>query len=141
MASNTLKRIGSASQYLVILAAVLVFAGWLVSTPSGFFGKADAIGYAVCHQISARSFHIGSFKLPLCARCSGMYLGAMTGLVFQAVVGRRRTKIPHWSILAALGVFLVAFGIDGANSYLYLIKQVSPGALPQIPNIYIPNNT
>jgi hypothetical protein len=44
-------------------------------------------------------------------------------------------------MIAILLVFVVAFGIDGANSYLYLLKQLRPGILPQIPNIYIPNNT
>jgi uncharacterized membrane protein len=141
MPKNTLKRIGAASKYLVIAAALLVFIGWLLNTPAGFFGKADAIGYAVCHRIGERSFHIGSYQLPLCARCSGMYLGAVTGLVFQSIIGWKRSKIPHWSILALLVVFVAAFGIDGANSYLYLLKQVSPGILPKIPNIYVPNNT
>jgi len=141
MPEINLKRIGAASKYLVVLAAILVLIGWLLNTPPGFFGKADAIGYAVCHRISERSFHIGSYQLPLCARCSGMYLGAMTGLVFQAIAGKRRQKIPHWSIISLLVVFFIAFGIDGANSYLYLLKQVSPGILPGIPNIYVPNNT
>jgi hypothetical protein len=70
-----------------------------------------------------------------------MYLGAVTGLVFQSIIGWKRLKIPHWSILALLAVFVVVFGIDGSNSYLYLIKQVSPGILPNIPNLYVPNNT
>ena len=126
---------------MVILAAVLVFIGWFVNTPPGLLGKADAIGYAVCHRISERSFHIGNYQLPLCARCSGMYLGAVIGLVFQSILGWKRGKTPHWSILAVLAVLFLAFGIDGANSYLYLLKQVSPGILPKIPNIYIPNNT
>jgi uncharacterized membrane protein len=141
MPNNTIKRIGAASKYLVIAAALLVLIGWFLNTPPGLFGKADAIGYAVCHRISERSFHIGSYQLPLCARCSGMYLGAVTGLVFQSVLGWKRLKIPHWSILALLVVFVLAFGIDGTNSYLYLLKQVSPGILPNIPNIYVPNNT
>jgi hypothetical protein len=29
----------------------------------------------------------------------------------------------------------------GRNSYLYLLKQTYEGFLPQIPNIYVPNNT
>ncbi len=140
MPNNTLKRIGASSKYLVIAATLLVFAGWLINTPPGFFGKADAIGYAVCHRIGERSFHIGSYQLPLCARCSGMYLGAVTGLVFQSIIGWKRLKIPHWSIIAVLVVFVAAFGIDGANSYLYLLKQVSPGIFPNIPNLYVPNN-
>ena len=141
MANNILKRIGAASKYLVVLAAVLVFTGWLIYTPPGFLGKLDAIAYAVCHRIAERSFHIGSIQLPLCARCTGMYLGAVTGLVFQSIRGGKRNKVPRWSIIAVLLVFVVAFGIDGVNSYLYLLKQIRPGILPQIPNIYIPNNT
>jgi len=62
-------------------------------------------------------------------------------LIFQSVIGWKRLKIPHWSIIATLIAFFIAFGIDGSNSYLYLLKQVSPGILPKIPNIYIPNNT
>jgi len=141
MPTNTLKRIGAASKYLVIAAALLVFIGWLLNTPAGLFGKADAIGYAVCHRIGERSFHIGRTQLPLCARCSGMYLGAVTGLIFQSIIGWKRLKIPHWSILALLAVLVVAFGIDGSNSYLTLLKQVSPGFLPKISNLYVPNNT
>jgi hypothetical protein len=40
-----------------------------------------------------------------------------------------------------LVLFFLAFGIDGSNSYLYLLKQTSQGALDQIPNLYTPNNT
>ncbi len=141
MANLTLKRFGAASKYLVVVAAILVFTGWLLYTPPGFLGKLDAIAYAVCHRIAERSFHIGSVQLPLCARCTGMYLGAVTGLVFQSILGGKRSRVPGWGIIAVLVVFLVAFGIDGANSYLYLLKQVRPGILPHIPNIYIPNNT
>ena len=141
MVNNTLNRIGAASKYLVVLAAVLVLSGWLVNTPPGLLGKLDAIAYAVCHRIAARSFHIGNVPLPLCARCTGMYLGAVTGLVFQSIRGGKRSKAPGWGIIAILVVFVVAFGIDGLNSYLYLLKQIRPGILPQIPNIYIPNNT
>ncbi len=125
----------------VIIAAILVITGWLVETPPGLLGKADAVGYAVCHRISERSFHIGDRPLPLCARCTGMYLGAMTGLVFQMIAGRKRDKIPHWSVLVALGILTAAFGLDGANSYLYLIKSIQPGVLANIPNLYVPNNT
>lgn len=130
-----------ASRALVITALTLVTIGWLFTTPPGFFGKLDAVGYAVCHRISERSFHIGSYQLPLCARCSGMYLGAMLGLAFQAVYHRRRSGMPGWLVIVPLALFVVAFAIDGGNSYLYLIKMTYPGALASIPNLYIPNNT
>jgi len=141
MENNTRKQIGAASKYLVVLAAILVFTGWLINTPPGLLGKLDAIAYAVCHRIAERSFSIENIQLPLCARCSGMYLGAATGLVFQSMRGWKRSKAPRWGIIAVLLVFVVAFGIDGGNSYLYLLKQLRPGILPNIPNIYIPNNT
>jgi uncharacterized membrane protein len=136
----TLKRIASYARYLIIPAALIVITAWLINTPPGLLGKADGIGYAVCHRISERSFHIGDRQLPLCARCSGMYLGAMIGLIYQVFVSRKRQKFPPWSVAVPLIIFVIAFGIDGSNSYLYLIKTVSPGALPQIPNLYIPNN-
>jgi hypothetical protein len=56
-------------------------------------------------------------------------------------VSRKRSKMPLKSILVVLGLFFVAFGVDGSNSYLYLLKQTYDDFLPQIPNIYIPNNT
>lgn len=143
-------RLKAASKYLVVLAALLVFIGWILNTPSGFLGKADAIGYAVCHRIDARSFHIGSRQLPLCARCSGMYLGAVVGLAYQAVFTRngslkygynKRSGTPHWSVIIPLALFVLAFGIDGSNSYLYLIKETYPDALARLQNLYMPNNT
>jgi uncharacterized membrane protein len=134
-------RARTAIKIFVILAFILVITGWLIETPSGLFGKADAIGYALCHRISERSLHIGERQLPLCARCTGMYLGAAAGLVFQMVAGRKRTSLPHWSVLILLGILTAAFGVDGSNSYLYLIKSITPGALANIPNLYIPTNT
>jgi uncharacterized membrane protein len=133
-------KLQAASKYFVVAAVVLVLIGWLLNTPPGLFGKADAIGYAVCHRIPERSFHIGDYQLPLCARCSGMYLGAVLGLVFQSIVGWKRGKTPHWGIITVLVIFFLAFGVDGSNSYLYLIKQLRPGFLEQIPNLYVPNN-
>ena len=40
-----------------------------------------------------------------------------------------------------LVLFFLAFALDGSNSYLYLLKQSSPGILDAIPNLYVPNNT
>jgi uncharacterized membrane protein len=116
---------------LVILAVVLVV--WLINTPPGLLGKADAIGYAVCHRIAVRSFFLGERQLPLCARCTGMYLGAMLGLTFQQVIGRRRSGMPAWPVLLVVVLFFFAFIVDGGNSFLSII--------PQAPHLYPPNNT
>jgi uncharacterized membrane protein len=140
MAKTTFTRIASYARYLIIPAALIVITIWLFNTPPGLLGKANGIGYAVCHRISERSFHIGDRQLPLCARCSGMYLGAIAGLVFQFIVGRKRQNFPPWSVGVPLILFLIAFAVDGANSYIYLVKTVVPGALASVPNLYVPNN-
>ena len=132
---------GNLVRWFVPLAALLVLAGFLFITPPGLLGKADGIGYAVCHRIDERSFHLGDRQLPLCARCTGEFNAAAISLVFLGFMSRKRSSLPGKSILAVLIVFFLAFGIDGSNSYLYLLKQTYEGFLPQVPNIYIPNNT
>ncbi|OGO33007.1 MAG: hypothetical protein A2Z16_14215 [Chloroflexi bacterium RBG_16_54_18] len=120
------------SKGAVFLVVGLVFIGWLINTPSGLLGKADAVGYAVCHRIDVRSFHLGERPLPLCARCSGMYLAAILSIVYQARAGSRRSGMPGRSAMAVFGLFVFAFGLDGINSYLSLF----PGA----PTLYQPQN-
>lgn len=108
---------------LITLGAVLLF-GWLLNTPAGLFGKAGAIGYSFCHRIDSRSFHIGDIQFPLCARCSGMYLGALLALIFQILIGKKHGGFPPKSIIAVLAIFLVAFAVDGGNSMLqYVLKD------------------
>ncbi|HEX2978655.1 MAG TPA: DUF2085 domain-containing protein, partial [Anaerolineaceae bacterium] len=116
---------------LVILAGVL-WVSWLLNTPQGIFGKADAIGYAVCHRIDARSFHIGTRQLPLCARCSGMYLGAVVGILYQFYAGRRRGGLPSKWMMAFFALLAAAFAVDGLNSYAHFF--------PRLPSLYQPNN-
>ena len=36
-------------------------------------------GSFVCHQIPERSFHLSGVQFPVCARCTGLYLGAAIG--------------------------------------------------------------
>jgi uncharacterized membrane protein len=140
---QTSKLLNTLTRWLVPLAALAVFIGWIWITPPGILGKADAIGYAVCHRIGERSFHIGGAggpQMPLCARCNGTFAAAAIGLIFQAFVSRKQNAFPHWKLAILLAIFIAAWGFDGANSYLYLIKQTYPGKFEQIPNVYIPNN-
>jgi uncharacterized membrane protein len=126
--------------WLVPAAAILAIAAWFYIAPEGALGKLDAIGYAVCHRIDARSFHIGERQLPLCARCTGEFYSAGIAFIFMGFLSGKRSKLPSRGIMIALFLFFLAFGIDGSNSYLYLMKQTAKGALDQIPNLYIPNN-
>ncbi len=104
-------------------------------------GKADAVGYAICHRIDERSFHIDDRQLPLCARCTGEFNAAAISLLFFALVSGKKSGMPGWKLGAPLILFFIAFGVDGSNSYLYLLKQASGSAFESIPNLYTPNNT
>ena len=134
-------RINNLIRWFVPLAAILVFSVWFTIAPPGLLGKADAIGYAICHRIDERSFQIGDRQLPLCARCTGEFYAAAITFLFFAIVSPKKSGMPGWKFGAPLIIFFLAFGIDGSNSYLYLLKQTSNGALDNIPNLYIPNNT
>lgn len=129
------------TQWFIPFAAILAMAAWFYIAPEGALGKLDAIGYAVCHRIDARSFHIGDRQLPLCARCTGEFFSAGIALLFMGFISGKRSKLPSRGIILVLVLFFLAFGIDGTNSYLYLMKETVGGALDQIPNLYIPNNT
>jgi uncharacterized membrane protein len=138
---QTLSFTGNLIRWFVPLAALLVLAGFLFITPPGLLGKADGIGYAVCHRIDERSFQLFGRQLPLCARCTGEFNAAALTFIFLGFVSRKRSGMPSKGILTVLALFFLAFGVDGANSYLYLLKQTYEGFLPQIPNLYVPNNT
>jgi uncharacterized membrane protein len=139
--ASTQQRVTNVTRLFVPIAAILVFAVWFSFTPPGLLGKADAVGYAICHRIDERSFHIGGRQLPLCARCTGEFFAAGITLLFLSIVSPRKSGMPGWKLGVPLLFFLAAFGIDGSNSYLYLLKQTAGGALNSIPNLYIPNNT
>ncbi|NSW53334.1 MAG: DUF2085 domain-containing protein [Anaerolineae bacterium] len=106
-----------ARRSLIAAIAALLLAGWLAFTPEGFFGKLGAIAYAVCHRAPSHSFFVHDHQFPLCARCTGMYLGALIVLLYQANKGRRQ-EFPAKSVLLPLAVLFLFFAVDGINSLL-----------------------
>jgi len=120
--------------YLVLLTAGFVLGLWIANTPPGLLGKASAIGYAVCHQIEERSFTFFGQVSPMCARCTGMYMGVLAAAGFYFWRGRRgASQFPPWRINAVLILFAVIWGLDGFNSYLHLF--------PNAPHVFTPSNT
>ena len=84
-----------------IWAAAIPLAAFAASRPSapaavyGFALTVYAVGRIVCHQLPARSFHVWGMSLPVCARCTGIYLGAALVAVaasFRATAVARRLK-------------------------------------------------
>jgi uncharacterized membrane protein len=72
----------------------------------------------VCHQFPAHSLVIGGQTLPLCARCTGTFLGVPAGLVALWVAGQgRRSGMPRGPIWLALALPVAAWALDGVNSF------------------------
>ncbi|WP_162909571.1 DUF2085 domain-containing protein [Aggregatilinea lenta] len=121
-------------RWFILALALAIFGAWLLGTPGGLWGKADAVGYAICHRIPARSLHVHGRALPLCARCTGIYMGVMAGMIVYGLSGRLRSgRLPPARVLAVLLAFGLAIAADGLNSYLSLFAFYSP--------VYTPNNT
>ena len=101
----------------VTLTAILITTFWLFHTPPGIKEKAFAVGSSVCHQIPSHSFEAAGIQFPLCARCSGLYLGTFIGLVYYLTLGKRKALPKKGYILLLVFFFLVWAG-DGINSFL-----------------------
>lgn len=119
--------------WLVVLLAATALMVFALVTPDGLLTKADMVGYAVCHRIGSHSFAIAGRQLPLCARCSGTFIGALIGFLGQAVALRRRraAEFPPAPILVVLAGFMLLWAADGLNSYLALMNG---------PHLYEPQN-
>jgi uncharacterized membrane protein len=134
-AKNIFQRVRQLPKAHVLLLAglLLIILFGLMLSPPGLLGKADAIGYAVCHRIDLRSLHLGDRQLPLCARCTGTFLGAIIGALLLFAFGRGRSAVwPSRGILIVLALTAVPWGLDGLNSYVSLF--------PGFPHVYEPQN-
>ncbi len=119
--------------WLLLAGSLAVIAVIWFITPGGLLDKADHVGYGVCHQIPIRSPFFGGQQLPLCARCSGQFLGALAGLLLLIALGRgKAAKLPPATVTLVLLGFIAVWALDGVNSYLTLF----PGA----PHLYEPHN-
>jgi len=99
---------------MVALAALATF--FFTHTPPGFWNKLMAVGSAVCHQDPAHSFLVYGRQMPLCARCTGMYLGALLSLAFHFQKGKLGI-LPPRKMVIPLGLLFFAFALDGLNSW------------------------
>jgi uncharacterized membrane protein len=81
------------------------------------YEKAFAVGSSVCHQIPSHSYESSGIQFPLCARCSGLYLGSFIGLAYYFTQGRKKALPKRGFTLLLLFFFLVWAG-DGVNSFV-----------------------
>lgn len=109
---------------MLIFILLAVISLWLVFTPPKLEGKFHAVGYAVCHQLDSHSYSLGGKVLPLCARCSGTFLGVLITLI-TLNSKTRRSGFPSRLKQAVLLAFFLFFAIDGVNASLPLLGMTS----------------
>lgn len=127
-----------AKLFLIGVGALLLLAFYAVTDSSYLahdhaLNGSDWLGAAICHRITVRSFSINGRQLPLCARCTGMYLGVALTFLTLALSGRlRRRELPPLPLLLVLAGFVGLMAVDGLNSYSHFF--------PNVPHLYEPRN-
>jgi uncharacterized membrane protein len=88
-----------------------------------------AVGSVICHQLPERSFFFDGRQLPVCARCTGLYLSGVAGLAAWWAVkllrGWRPQTVPPRLAMGLLAIVATptvvsylsgVFGVwDGSN--------------------------
>ena len=109
----------------VALAAVLL----LTLPPAGdaTLALARILGYTVCHQLPEHSLSMAGQQLPLCARCTGLYIGFLVGLLGMAIQGKlRASQLPPSTVTGLLLAAFAAMAADGFNSLLGFLSDAPP---------------
>ncbi|MHB9033621.1 MAG: DUF2085 domain-containing protein [Anaerolineae bacterium] len=87
----------------------------------------------ICHQYPEHSLWVQGQPLPLCMRCTGMYLGALITLVTLALIdSRRHSGLPRKPVTVIFGILLAAWALDGLNSTWQYVTGM--------PLLYLANN-
>ena len=120
----------AATTYAGVLILVLIWIAGIVSAPLIRAAGGDdstllsllAYTYGrVCHQIADRSFHVAGHPLAVCARCFGIYVGYLAGLiVYPFARYLTQTELPHRSWLIAA---LAPVAVDFAGGYLGIFEN------------------
>ena len=93
---------GLAALLLALIVAAPLLKAWGMG---GAAGAAYAAFALVCHQLDERSFHLAGFKLAVCARCLGLYAGALAGALLYPLARplvRRDLPARGWLVAAAV---------------------------------------
>jgi hypothetical protein len=129
-----------AAAAVLVAAAAVIWACGLVAAPVVAAGApsppaawAAALAYSagavICHQQDARSLHVAGVRMPVCARCFGLYAGGAAGAALAAawVCAARRAlalRRARWRAAAVLagvptlaawaGEHVAGLGVSGA---------------------------
>ncbi len=106
--------------YALTLVVVVIWLGLIVAAPL-LLAHHDHLSAlviyqsfaALCHQLPERSFHVFGCPLAVCARCTGIYLGFLCGLIVYPCWRRLDDEtMPErrWLLLAAAPMLIDVTG-------------------------------
>lgn len=123
----------------IALLTLLLLGWYTISDPARLAASTpltvgDYMSATFCHRLTSHSFSIAGRQFPLCARCSGMYIGFMVILTVLLLAGRERwTAFPRLPQMVVLGGLVVIMAVDGLNSAIASLPIGTP--------LYAPTNT
>ena len=122
--------------YNILLAATFVWCAALFVPPllASLSSLSSAQAFydlfsRICHQFDSRSIHIFGYKLAVCARCFGIYLGFFAGVLCSRVwaAGRSINAIKRWTFALLpmlLDVALDSLGVHSSGMFTRLSTGV-----------------
>jgi len=110
----------SRSAILLSLAIVLIVVAGLLVFPGSIAAKTQIVLHGLCSQRPSHSFVLGGATLPLDARMTGLYIGAVCSLLWLIGSGRlRATRMPSRLVISVLVFFIALLGSDGVNALAF----------------------
>jgi uncharacterized membrane protein len=77
----------------------------------------------VCHGMVSRCLTIWNAPMPICARCTGIYIGLLVGiLTFSLFWKRIDAGLARWMVMIAV----IPIGVDGITQALGLRESTNP---------------
>ena len=103
---------------IIIWLGVIFLAPYLRSHDSSLSAFAYLVFTPICHQIPSRSFHLFGEPLAVCARCLGIYFGALGGTgLYPLINGFSKLALPKARIFILVSVPII---IDAGGNFLNL---------------------
>ena len=127
------------AMWFAVTGVVLLFVALIIAAPVALANGHPLLGRTIyqafsnlCHQLPERSFFIAGHKFAVCARCTGLYIGFATAVLFYPAIRplrSRETPKRIWLFIAAVPLALdFTLGFSGVWENTHL-SRFSTGAL------------
>jgi hypothetical protein len=127
--------IAAAAAWAALLVAVPFLASRAHASPlaSALIVGVYGLGSVVCHQLPERSYRLWTAQMPVCARCAGIYFGAVAGAVGGAVRTARGARHAGTKVAPSVGParrVRLALALAVAPTLLTLVYEWTTGVMP-----------